>query len=83
MGVVDNEIFSNQTESIDHRLFKCAFSSQCAEVIRGWFGVSREINTLQDMHRKRRMPKPKLRLVQAIFGNLVYAIWNVRNEAVW
>lgn len=29
------------------------------------------------------MPKSKLKIVEAFFGNLFYAIWCVRNEAVW
>ena len=38
---------------------------------------------MNDLHRKRHMPKAQWRLIVAIFCNLIYAIWNVRNKAVW
>ena len=41
------------------------------------------INNLKDLLRKCRLPRTKMRLVEAIFCNLVYTIWAVRNEAVW
>lgn len=58
-------------------------SCQCVEATREWIGIPWQVNTLQDILRKRRMHKTKLRLIQAIFSNLVYAIWSVRNSVVW
>ena len=46
-------------------------------------GLNWNIENMKDILRKRRLPKAKSRLITAIFCNLVYAIWKVRNDAIW
>lgn len=29
------------------------------------------------------MPRSKMKIIEVVLGNLVYAIWHARNEAVW
>ncbi|XP_057543980.1 uncharacterized protein LOC130823377 [Amaranthus tricolor] len=86
MGVVDDTvciICGTQFETTDHLFFMCDFSYQCVEALKRWVRVTWSIKNMNDIYRTRRMPKTKLKLIEAIFGNLVYTIWNVRNEAVW
>ena len=74
IGVVDNEmcpICGIQPETIDHLFFACDFSKQCVENHKSWIGVNWSIRILKDLIRKWRLPKAKLRLVAAIFSNLV------------
>ena len=85
-GVVDDAVCSicgTQTKTTDHLLFKCDFNYQCLEALNIWVRVTWSIKNMNDIHHKHYMPKTKLKLLEAIFGNLVYTIWNVRNEAVW
>ena len=86
VGVVEDNrcpLCDSQTETIEHLFFNCDFSCQCVEALKHWLGVTWSIKNMNDLHRKRRMPKTQWRLTVAIFCNLIYAIWNVRNEAVW
>lgn len=86
MGVIDDDtcpLCGSHPETRDHLFFMCEFSRQCVAAIRIWLGLSWSVQTIQDFHRKRRMPKAKRRFVDAVIGNLIYAIWHTRNEAVW
>ena len=82
MEVMNDEtcpICGTQTESIVHLFFQCDFSYQCVEALKRWVGVNWSIKSMKEIHRKRRMPK----LIEAIFCNLIYAIWNARNDVIW
>lgn len=86
MGVIDNDtcpICGSNAETTDHLFFKCEFSRQCVDMVRQWLKVPWNVWSLKDTHRKRHMPRRKVRIIEAILGNLVYAIWRTRNEAVW
>ena len=52
-------------------------------MLRQWLTVMWNVRSLKDLYRKRRMPRSKVKVIEAILGNLVYAIWRARNEAVW
>ena len=85
MGVVDDDlcpICETQTETIEHLFFKSNFNVQCTKALINWMGVKWNIGNMKDILRKRRLPKAKSRLIAAIFCNLVYAIWKVRNDVV-
>lgn len=76
-------ICGTQIETRDHLFFNCDFSRQCIDKLRQWLKVTWNIKNLKDLYRKRRMPRGKVKIIEAILSNLVYAIWRVRNEAVW
>lgn len=85
VGMIDDDIcpiYGTQSETKDHLFFRCEFSRQCVDMVRQWLKLTWNVLSLKDLHRKRRL-RPKVKIVEAILGNLVYAIWRARNEAVW
>lgn len=86
IGVTDNDecsICGSQPKTVDHPFFKCEFSIRCVEGLKSQLGVKWSIQNLKDLYRKRRIAKAKMRIIEAVFCNLMYSIWHVRNEAVW
>ena len=86
MGMIEDNICPiccTQTETKDHFFFSYEFSRQYIDMLRQWLKVMWNVRSLKHLYRKRRMPRSKVKVIEAILGNLVYAIWRVRNEAVW
>lgn len=86
MGVADDDlcpICGTQTETRDHLFFTCEFSRKCIGAVKEWLGVNWNVQIMQDFYRRRRRPRPKRKIVDAVIGNLIYVIWQARNEAVW
>ena len=86
IGVVDDDlcpICRTQTKTLKHLFFKCNFSVQCTKALINWIGVNWNIGNMKGILWKCHLPKAKSQLIPAIFCNLVYAIWKVRNDAVW
>lgn len=86
MGVTDEDlcpICSAQIETRDHLFFTCEFSRQCIDAIKDWLGVTWNVQTMQEFYPKRRMSRSKRKIIDTVIGNLIYAIWQARNKAVW
>ena len=81
--IIKQQFELSALQTTKHLFFNCDFSCQCVEALEHWLGITWSIKHINDLHRKRRMPKTPWRLIVAIFYNLIYTIWNVRNEAVW
>lgn len=86
IGVTDNDlcpICGTHEETGDHLFFSCEFSRKCVDLVRHWLTMNWNVRDLKDLYRKRHMPRNKVKIITAIMGNLIYAIWRTRNEAVW
>ena len=86
MGMIEDNICPiccTQTETKDHFFFSYEFSRQYIDMLRQWLKVMWNVRSLKDLYRKCCMPRSKVKVIEAILGNLVYAIWRARNEVVW
>ena len=84
--VVDTDtcsICELESEIANHIFFQCRFSQECVAYLKERYETNNKIQNLEDTLKRDHMGRHKRKQFEAILCNLIYAIWSVRNEAVW
>ena len=77
VGMIEDNICpicGTQIETKDHLFFNCVLSRQCIAMLRQWLKVTWNVRSLKDLYRKHRMPRSKVKIIEAILGNLVVTV---------